>query len=425
MRPAHRIVGRRTGIVVLIGAMLAATLAIPVIAATGHVTGTLTIKETIALSGDAVAVVTVVDLAAAPDAGAIIAEQRIDGVGEIPVPFSVPYDPARVNPKHPYGLFATLIDGSKSWQNPQGTAVLTGGPTDGVAVALVAVGTPAATVTGTITQSQRLALGPAAVSIAALIKVETGTLVNRQVQPLSGGPPVAFTIGIDPTTIDPAATYVVKAAIVDGSTVWENRQGVAAITGGTVAPNVTVPVTQTPESIPAPSPIPTAAPTPTPQPTVSATPKPTVKPTPKPTAKPTAKPSPTPTASPSPIAEPQPDAEPDTVADPQPDAHPDADADRQPQPEPNPSAEPLADAHPDADAGSAHRDADDRRPSRGRSTTPSRTSYRPMPPQSWSSSAGRPSPTRARSSRPRSSPSPARRRSTSALSTTRPTSTRR
>ena len=65
---------RRVVIAALVTAMVAATLALPVIAATGHVTGTLTLKETIALSGKAVAVVTIVDLAAAPDAGAIVAE---------------------------------------------------------------------------------------------------------------------------------------------------------------------------------------------------------------------------------------------------------------------------------------------------------------------------------------------------------------
>ena len=42
---------------------------------------------------------------------------------------------------------------------------------------------------------------------------------------------MAFSIGFDPTLIDPA-DYIIKGGIVDGATVWQNREGVSAIAGG-------------------------------------------------------------------------------------------------------------------------------------------------------------------------------------------------
>jgi uncharacterized lipoprotein YbaY len=337
-----RRVGRRVGILVLVATMLAAALAIPVMAATAHVTGTLTYKDKVALGPSATAVVTIVDLAAAPDAGAIVGQARIDSVGQVPIAFSVAYDTARIDPKHPYGLFATIVDGSSSWQNPQAVAVLTGGPSQGVAVTVSAVAKAAASIAGTITRSDQTALGPTAVAIAALIKQDTGTLVNRQVIVTIGGLPLAFGVGYDPSLVDPAATYLVKAAIIDGSRVWENRTGVVAIKGGTPSPNVAVPVTPAPTNIPVDTPAPTAAPTATPKPTVAptATPKPTAKPTatPKPTAKPTA--TPKPTAKPTPSPTPSPTSTPSPTPSPTPTPTP------SPTPSPTPTPAPTATPSP-------------------------------------------------------------------------------
>jgi hypothetical protein len=55
------------------------------------------------------------------------------------------------------------------------------------------------------------------VRIAALIKVETGTLVARQVVPVADPGDLGSRSGFDPSVIDPAATYVVKGGIVDGA----------------------------------------------------------------------------------------------------------------------------------------------------------------------------------------------------------------
>ena len=426
MSSQPRSVGTRVGSVALVVAMLSVIVTIPVSAATEFVSGTLTFTQKLSLSGKAVAIITVVDQAAAPDAGAVIGQQRIDGVAAVPVPFSVPYDPARVNAKHAYGLYATIVDGSKTWQNPQGIAVLTGGPTSGIDALLTAVPAPAATITGTITESERTTLSSSAVVIAALIKQETGTLVSRQVQPISGQTPVSFTIGFDPSVIDPDATYVVKGGIVDGGTVWENRQGVPAITGGTAASTVTLPVTRAPAPIPAPTPAPTEAPSASAAPSGSAAPSahrrpdreaerdaqaerhsrrrrpsrpprrrrrrarpPRRRPTPTPTATATPTPTPTPTPTATPTVDPERQRR-------QPTATPQVARPRRPRPARSP----------------------------GPSTTPSRTSSRPRPSPSSSSSEARRVRTRARSSRPRSSRTRVRCRSRSASSMRTPTSTR-
>ena len=183
-----------------------------------------------------------------------------------------------------------IVDGSNT-VNPQGSRP-TGGSDSPRGRPPDAVPAPAETITGTITTSARTTLSSSAVAIAALIKQETGTLVNRQVQPISGDGPISFSIGFDPSVIDPSATYVVKGGIVDGPTVWENRQGVAAITAGTPATSLTLPVTQAPAPIPAPTPAPTAPPSGSAAPSGSQTAKPSTPPKPSTTPKPSATPKP-------------------------------------------------------------------------------------------------------------------------------------
>ena len=174
-------------------------------------------------------------------------------------------------------------------------------------------------ITGEITAPGGAAIGPAGVVIAALIKVETGTLAGRQVVPLQdyvstgGVETFGFAIPFDPALIDPAASYVVSAAIVDGATTYQTTAGVPAITGGIAADGLTVAVVKTSASIPVASPFPSAAPSSAP--TASAAPSSSVEPTeapsatrhrphptPTPTPTPTASPTPSPTASPTPVA---------------------------------------------------------------------------------------------------------------------------
>ena len=327
---------RAAAALVLLAALSGAVLAVPIAAATGSVTGSITYRGPIALSPQAVAIVTIIDTTAAPDAGVVIGQQRIDAPASVPIDFSVLVDASTIDQTHAYALFATIVDGTSTWQNPTGEPVITGGPTSGIALTLASVpATPAATITGTIVPPAASVLGPAAVSIAALIKVETGTLVARQVRPITDPTNLAFSIGYDPSLLDPAATYVVKGGIVDGSSAWQNREGVSAISGGKAAGPLTLPVTLAPTSVPVASGAPSAAPsqtaTPTVAPTVApsgapasgaptaaASPTATAAPTPTPVPTPTPTPVPTPTPTPVPTPTPTPAPTPTTVPTPTP-----------------------------------------------------------------------------------------------------------
>ena len=226
------------------------------------VTGSLSYDEQIALTPDAVAIVTIVDQTAAADAGAVIGQQRIDAPAAIPIDFSVLFDAATIDPTHSYALFATIVDGTTTWQNAVGEPVITGGPTKGVDLVLTALPSPAAIVGGTILPPAGTIIAPSAVAIAALIKVETGTLIARQTRPIEDPADLTFSIGYDPALLDPAATYVVKGGVVDGATVLQNREGVTAIEGGAAIGTVQLPVTLAPTGVPVASapPVPTRDP---------------------------------------------------------------------------------------------------------------------------------------------------------------------
>ena len=339
----------RAIMVVLIGIIIASLVIAPAaLGSTLKVTGTLVVPEgDTAPAPTAVAIVTLIDATNTSDAGNIIGQQRIDGIGDGQITFAVPYDSAAVQPKHAYAVFATVVDGEASWQNPTGVPVITGGPTEAVPVPIPPVVASASTITGHMSLPNGAALTDAAptaaaVSIAALIKQETGTLVSRQVLPALSGNPPTYSVSFDPALIDPAATYVIVGAVVDGATVWESSAGVPAIVGGVATTQVDVPLVLTTAAIPAPSALPSGAPsaapsgapssTPTEAPSAtpteapSATPKPTASPTPEPTAsptpEPTASPTPEPTASPTPEPSASPAPSPTRLADSQSSATP-------------------------------------------------------------------------------------------------------
>ena len=125
---------RAAATLVVLAALAGAVLAVPIAAATGSVTGSITYRGPIALSPQAVAIVTIIDTTAAPDAGAVIGQQRIDAPASVPIDFSVLVDASTIDQTHAYTLFATIVDGTSTWQNPTGEPVITGGPTSGIAL---------------------------------------------------------------------------------------------------------------------------------------------------------------------------------------------------------------------------------------------------------------------------------------------------
>ena len=175
-------VARRAPLLTVVVALASALLAAPTGAANATVTGSLTYTDKVALSPDAVAIITIVDQTAAADAGAIVGQQRIDSPASVPIDFSVLVDAGAIDPTHAYALFASIVDTTRTWENRVGTPVITGGPTNGIGLVLTPVpAKPLATVSGTIVPPSGVKLSSSAVAIAALIKVGTGTLVARQV----------------------------------------------------------------------------------------------------------------------------------------------------------------------------------------------------------------------------------------------------
>jgi len=226
---AHRRSIRPLPVIALLAALLAPAMAAPALATTTALDGTIVADDGATWSEDAVAVVTLVDMSAKPEAGAILGQQRIDSPGATPVAYDVLYDDARVDPKGAYGAYATIVDGDSVYATPLPVPVLTGGPETGVELAVEAVPAYPASITGSVTPPAGTTLSPTAVTTEVLVKEKTGTPVGVRtiVEPTNGSIP--YQIGYEPDLIDPNETYVVKAAIVDEGNVWGAPQGVLAI----------------------------------------------------------------------------------------------------------------------------------------------------------------------------------------------------
>src|SRR4029079_14348241 len=78
--------------------------AVHVLAEPATVTGTMTIREKVTLSPNAVAVFSIVGQQATDKAAAAVGYQRIDNA-TTPVQFPVPYDTSSINPKQSYAIF--------------------------------------------------------------------------------------------------------------------------------------------------------------------------------------------------------------------------------------------------------------------------------------------------------------------------------
>lgn len=97
---------------------------------------------------------------------------------------------------------------------------------------------PSASVTGTVTYRQRIALPPNAVVEVALVDVSrqdtAATTIAKQTIATQGKQvPFAFTLPYDPSKIQPNYSYTVQARIiVDGTLQWINTSRYAVITQG-------------------------------------------------------------------------------------------------------------------------------------------------------------------------------------------------
>jgi uncharacterized lipoprotein YbaY len=108
------------------------------------VSGVVTYLQRIALPPDAVVRVQLQDTSRADAPAVVLGEQVIETMGrQVPIPFSIPYDPAQINPSGRYTLRARIesADGQLMWINMQAYPVITGGnPTSGIEVIVQPVG---------------------------------------------------------------------------------------------------------------------------------------------------------------------------------------------------------------------------------------------------------------------------------------------
>lgn len=84
----------------------------PAAVETASVTGTATYRERIALPADAEMIVQLADVSLADAPSTVIAEQRIAPV-KAPTPFTLAYDPAKIDPRHTYAVSARVERGGK------------------------------------------------------------------------------------------------------------------------------------------------------------------------------------------------------------------------------------------------------------------------------------------------------------------------
>ena len=211
-------------------------VAAPAAAAITVFNGTIDRPPPTTLSPEAVAVVMLVDQTATPGSGAIVGEQRIDGVASLPVAFEVPYDDARIDPTHSYAASPRSSTATPSGRHrPRSRS----SPVDQRATSSRRSKRDAedlASITGAIAAPAGESLTDDAVAIAVLIKVETGTLVDIDtIIDIGPDATVPFALDYESDLVDPAAHYVVRAAIVDGADVWGAPDSVDAITDGVPA----------------------------------------------------------------------------------------------------------------------------------------------------------------------------------------------
>jgi uncharacterized lipoprotein YbaY len=221
----------------------------------GTLSGTVSYLLRIALAPDAVVEVTLQDVSKADAPAEVISTQTIATQGaQVPISYSLKYDPAKIDAKSTYAVRATITEGGKlTWTSTKRYPVLTrGAPVNNIEIIVEQVSqdsaaatpdsatlpAPTGVLTGTVTYRQRIALPPDAVidvqlqdvSLqdvpATVIAAERYVAAGRQV-------PFPFELTYDPAAIISQHTYAVAARItVDGKLRWINTQRYPVLTGG-------------------------------------------------------------------------------------------------------------------------------------------------------------------------------------------------
>ena len=191
------------------------------------VTGTVTYLQRSALPSTAVIEVQLQDISKMDVPAEVISTQTIQTNGkQVPFPYELPYDAAKIDPAHRYAVRATIKDGGQLlFTSTQVYPVITNGaPTSGVEIVVEPVTTPPSPVSavmGTVTYLQRSALPPTAVIEVVLqdvskMDVPAVTISSQTIQANGKQVPFLYELKYDPAQIDEKNSYAVRATIKDG-----------------------------------------------------------------------------------------------------------------------------------------------------------------------------------------------------------------
>lgn len=223
----------------------------------GTLEGTVTYAQRIALPDNAVVDVTLEDISRADAPATVIAQQTIETNGkQVPIEFALQYDPAVIDPAARYAVRARItVDGKLAWTSDTVNPVLThGGAVNNVEIVVVPVTGAAqsgqqqglATLQGTVTYLQRIALSPDAIIEVQLQDVSradaAATVIASQTIETKGAQvPVPFALQYDPAAINPAARISLQARITEGGKLtWINTTMIPVLTNGAPTDNVEI-----------------------------------------------------------------------------------------------------------------------------------------------------------------------------------------
>jgi putative lipoprotein len=116
-----------------------------VVAQAPRITGTITYRERVALSPDAVVEVRLEDVTRPEGTPPVVSRMHVEHPGQVPIRFELPYDSRLVNARGRYAVRATIQDRGVDLFTSLDTAlVLTQGHGNAVALTLTRIGTPKA-----------------------------------------------------------------------------------------------------------------------------------------------------------------------------------------------------------------------------------------------------------------------------------------
>jgi uncharacterized lipoprotein YbaY/heat shock protein HslJ len=147
-----------------------------------RITGTVMMRERIALSPRATVEIRLEDVSRADASGEVVARMRLESPGQPPIGFELPYDANRIDPRRRYAVRAEIADGDRvMFTTAQPAFVLTQGRGSQVNLMLVAAvgrqgavaGSPAPSV---LTSTPPLAAAPSAIELRNLPATFAGTL---------------------------------------------------------------------------------------------------------------------------------------------------------------------------------------------------------------------------------------------------------